>query len=303
MDNKGVASRFTSFLRTGGTSSGQGVWCLVAASCIWAVSFGAIGNNLSGVPASFSAGIRLWIALLFFLPWTRWTGWMDTIACLGIGAVQFGLMSLAYMASFAYLPSHEVVLFTVMTPVYVSLLNDLHDRCFHPRNLLAALLAVAGSAVIVWRSDIEFSRSLIGFLLVEASNLCFAVGQMAYRFWMGGRNARASDLSVFSWLYLGGALVLLPGLLLKSTPTCSGLTGTQWMTLVFLGVVVSGVSYFLWNRGARKTSAGTLAVMNNLKIPLGVAASLLLFGESAPLLPLLVGGTWILLAACVSCRR
>jgi len=282
---------------------GQGIWCLVAASCIWAASFGVIGNNLAGIPASFSAGIRLWIALLVFLPWTRWTGWTDMLVCLAIGAVQFGLMSLAYMTSFAYLPSHEVVLFTVMTPVYVSLLNDLHDRTFHARNLLAALLAVAGSAVIVWHSDIEFSRSLIGFLLVEASNLCFALGQMAYRFWMSGRNAHATDLSVFCWLYLGGALVLLPGLLMTSSPTCNQLTGMQWFTLAFLGVIVSGASYFLWNRGARKTSPGTLAVLNNLKIPLGVAASLLLFGESAPLLPLFAGGILILLAILTSSRK
>jgi drug/metabolite transporter (DMT)-like permease len=52
--------------------------------------------------------------------------------------------------------------------------------------------------------------------------------------------------------------------------------------LLYLGVVASGVCFWLWNAGARRVRhAGTLAVMNNVKIPLGMAISLLLFGEHA----------------------
>ena len=56
--------------------------------------------------------------------------------------------------------------------------------------------------------------------------------------------------------------------------------------LVYLGVLASGLCFFLWNIGATRVSAGTLAVMNNAKVPLGVACSLLFFGEHANLLTL-----------------
>ena len=46
-------------------------------------------------------------------------------------------------------------------------------------------------------------------------------------------------------------------------------------------VVASGAGFFLWNVGATRVSSGTLAVMNNAKVPLGVAVSLLVFGETA----------------------
>jgi drug/metabolite transporter (DMT)-like permease len=64
-------------------------------------------------------------------------------------------------------------------------------------------------------------------------------------------------------------------------------------------VIASGLGFFLWNLGATRVSAGTLAVMNNAKIPLAVACSLLFFGESASLprlllsLALLATAVWL----------
>ena len=52
-------------------------------------------------------------------------------------------------------------------------------------------------------------------------------------------------------------------------------------------------------RATRRVSAGTLAVMNNAKIPLAVAVSLLVFREDVPLerlalgFGLLAGAVWL----------
>jgi drug/metabolite transporter (DMT)-like permease len=55
------------------------------------------------------------------------------------------------------------------------------------------------------------------------------------------------------------------------------------VVLLYLGALASGVGFFLWNIGVTKTGTGTLAVMNNAKIPLAVGCSLLFFGEHADL--------------------
>jgi len=68
------------------------------------------------------------------------------------------------------------------------------------------------------------------------------------------------------------------------------------LTLVYLGAVASGLGFFLWNVGARKVNGGTLAVFNDLKIPLAVAVSLIFFGEKASLPHLLIGGTVVVAA-------
>lgn len=272
---------------------GAGTPCLLGASCIWAFSFGLIGNVLSGIPPSLSAAVRLAGAALVFLPFLRRVRPRDAAALAALGAVQFGVMTLCYMASFAYLKSHEVALFTVMTPVYVSLLNDAQRRRLDVRNLLAALLSVAGAAVILWRPGASLRRSLAGFLLVEASNLCFAAGQTGYRLWAERSGAPKADARVFFWLYAGAALVTAVPLAFRP-PALPEIRPAQWLVLAYLSVVVSGLSYLLWNAGARRADPGVLAVANNLKVPLGVAVSLLFFGERAPVLPLLAGSVLIL---------
>ena len=221
--------------------------------------------------------IRLAIAAVIFLPFVRPAPMRINMALLGIGAVQFGMMSLTYMYSFRYLKSHEVALFTVLTPVYVAVISDCFQRRFRGVNLCAAFVAVIGAGVILWRGETP-ELSLTGFLLLQLSNLCFALGQFFYREVFARSAQPLADHQSFFWLYLGGLLALLP-LGLGDIAFVSAMTHAQWVALIYLAIVASGLSYFLWNSGARKVTVGTLAVMNNLKVPLAVMVSLLFFRE------------------------
>ena len=268
---------------------------LLTASLIWSLSFGFIGNLLAGLPPATVALTRLAIASLVFLPAVRRAPPRTLLTLTAIGALQLGLMSLAYMHSFRYLRSHEVVLFTVTTPLYVTLLADLWQRRFRALNLTCAFLAVAGAAVVLSRA-FTWRASLVGFTLVQASNLCFALGQLAYRNRMRGAHAPADPGALF-WTCLGGAALLLPFAARECADGLPRPSPVQLATLLYLGVIASGLAIYLWNSGTRRVQPGVLAVMNNLKIPLGVAASLLLFGEHAHPAALLAGS--LLLAAAL----
>lgn len=67
-------------------------------------------------------------------------------------------------------------------------------------------------------------------------------------------------------------------------------TGHQWLIIAYLGAIPSGLGFFLWNVGATRVNAGVLAAFNNAKVPLGIATSLLVFGETAEIGRLLIGG-------------
>ncbi len=218
-----------------------------------------------------------------------------------IGMLQFGLMYLAYMRSFLYLQGHEVALFTVMTPLYVAAIHDFRQRRFNGANQFSALLAVFAAAVILWQGAAP--APLAGFLLVQLSNLCFAAGQIAYRETFAGADAPPEEHRVFFWLYLGGATVLAPCAFLELTRGPFALNGMQTAALIYLGVVASGAGFFLWNAGARRVSAGVLAVMNNLKIPAGVLMAITVFGESVDAVPLLAGIVLFGAALVPVCRR
>ena len=76
-------------------------------------------------------------------------------------------------------------------------------------------------------------------------------------------------------------------------PASLHLTTPQMIVLIYLGIVASGVGFFLWNVGARRTNVGALAIFNNAKIPLGILASALIFQDKMLWRNLLVGGAII----------
>lgn len=269
---------------------------LLLVSLLWAFSFGLIGT-LKGLDLSVVAALRLLLALLLLAPWLRGGRVPAGLALrlLPLGALQFGLMYLLYMASFAHLPSHQVALFTLLTPVHIALLAHARDGRRAWRPLLAALLAVASAAVVTRRGPAG-AATWTGFALVQGSNLCFAAGQLGYRRVMRSPGG-AGDAPAMVWMYAGGLLAtLLPALHGWRTHGFPA-TPHQWAVIAYLGFIASGLGFLLWNRGARRVSAATLAVLNNAKVPLAVAVSLLLFRETAD--PWRLGAALLLLGVAV----
>lgn len=271
---------------------------LLFVSLIWAFSFGLIKGELTGLPPAPVALIRLATAFAVFAPFLRPRTLRkpDAGRLFFTGAVQYGLMYVLYIFAFRYLQSYEVALFTVFTPIYVTFFNDFFERKFHLYTLGAVLLAVVGGVIIEYR-QLNSPDLWIGFLLMQAANLCFAFGQIFYRRTMACLSGKQGDLQVFGLLYLGA--VFTAALASIGTEWSSfSITLKQAGILLYLGVIASGLSFFLWNSAARRVSTGTLAIFNNLKIPLGILVSILFFREAADWPRLLAGGL-LMVAALV----
>ena len=264
---------------------------LLVVSLIWAFSFGLIKGRLSGLDPDAVAALRLAISLAVFLLLFRpgRVGPRTSLRLALIGAVQFGAMYLLYQRSYLHLKAYEVALFTITTPLFVTLADAVAERRWSARFLAAAALSVAGAGVVLWQST-DAAGHLGGFLLVQMANLCFAVGQVGWRRERARIPASVGDASVFALPY-AGAVALTGAFTLASGPWGSfHATGLQWAVIAYLGALSSGVCFFLWNVGSTRVNAGTLAAFNNAKIPLGVACSLLFFGEHADLPRLVAGG-------------
>jgi drug/metabolite transporter (DMT)-like permease len=271
---------------------------LLVVSLIWALSFGLIKGRLAGLDPTAVAAVRLIGATALFLPWlrARRLGAGAILRLALIGGIQFGAMYALYLRAYAYLAAYQVALFTILTPLFVVLLDALLERRWRGRYAVAGALSVLGAAAALgW---VNPTGPLVrGFLLVQLSNLCFALGQLAWRRERRRLPAAVSDASVFALLY-AGALGLALLVSLRSTAwSAFAPSPLQWVTLAYLGLLASGAAFFWWNQGAAQVNAGTLAAFNNLKVPLGIAASLTLFGEKADLPNLLA--SLLLLGAAV----
>lgn len=273
---------------------------LFLVSLIWAFSFGLIKTNLTTIHPIVVTGLRLLIAALVFLPFLklRKIPKKTALSLFIIGGIEFGLMYIFYNISFQYLKAFEVALFTIFTPVYVAAVSNLIERKWNNPYLLTSILAIVGTAIIV-HTGFDRPEMILGFILVQLSNICFAVGQVFYRRIMIKAEG-VKDVEIFAIPYLGGLVAALLASVFFVRWNVVQITSSQWLNLIYLGALASGFGFFLWNYGARRTNIGALAIFNNLKIPLSIAVSLLFFHEKTDIPSLLLGGSIVIVSLVIN---
>ncbi|KRP58839.1 carboxylate/amino acid/amine transporter [Pseudomonas trivialis] len=274
---------------------------LLVVTLIQAFSFSLIGEYLAGhVDSYFAVLVRVVLAGLIFLPLTRWRSVEPAFmrSMLVIGALQFGVTYVCLYLSFRVLTVPEVLLFTILTPLHVTLIEDALNRRFNPWALVAALVAVAGAAVI--RFDQITPNFLMGFLLLQLANFTYAAGQVMYKHLVARYPSDQPHYRRFGYFYLGALLVVLPAFLLFGKADFLPQAPLQWGVLLFLGLVSTALGMYWWNKGACLVNGGTLAVVNNLHVPVGLLLNLLIWNQHEPLGRLALGGLVILGAVWIS---
>ena len=268
---------------------------LLSVTVLWAFSFSLIGEYLAGqVDSDFAVLIRVAIALAVFIPFTRWRGL--PVRLLGgfwlAGALQFGVTYLCLYRSFSILTVPEVLLFTVLTPIYVTLLDDGLAKRFNPWSLLAVLVAVGGGIII--RFEKIEGDYLTGFLLLQLANFTFAAGQVLCRQLLARYPTDQPLHRFFGHFFLGAMLLAIPSFVLFGNAARMPHTAVQWGVLVWMGLFATALGMYWWVKGSTKVDAGTLAIMNELHVPAGLLVNLLIWNHNADLPKLALGGSVIL---------
>ena len=261
---------------------------LIFVTILWAFSFSLIGEFLAGKVDSYLAVfVRVTLASLVFLPFTKFRGINPKLALgiMAIGAVQIGLMYLCYYNSFLYLSVPEVALFTIFTPFYVTLIYDAFSFKFRPLYLFSVGVAVFGALIIKYGAINE--GAIKGFLLVQGANICFGAGQSAYKALL--ERFDVDQKKVFGYFHFGAFFVAVIALITLGNPAKFQVDLTQALVLLWLGVVASGLGYFMWNKGACEVDSGVLAIMNNALIPAAIIVNLLFWQKDANLTRLILG--------------
>lgn len=270
---------------------------LIITSLVWAFSFSLIGVYLAGqVDAWFSVLFRIGLAMLVFIPFLKLgnISRATIVKVMAIGACQLGVMYGFYYQSFLLLSVPEVLLFTVFTPIYVTLIDDLLHSRFNPWYLGTAIIAVFGAVVIKYTGIND--GFVVGFLVVQGANMAMAIGQVAYKKLSENELKNVQHRDVFGLFYIGAFLVACIAFMLLGSTEKMPTTTTQWGILTYLGIIASGLGYFMWNKGACLVNAGTLAAMNNVLVPLGLLVNLVIWNRDADLVKLTLGGGIILLS-------
>ena len=275
---------------------------LLIVTLLWAFSFSMIGEYLAGhVDADFAVLARVAIAALVFLPLTIWRG-LPRPLLLGFwlaGALQFGVTYLCLYRSFTVLSVPEVLLFTVLTPIYVTLLDDALNKRFNHWALVAALVAVIGGAIIRFK-PLE-GDYLIGFLLLQLANLTFAMGQVLCRRLLLQYPVKEPLYRYFGHFFMGALVLAAPAFLMFGDMQKLPTTTVQWGVLAWMGLFATALGMYWWVKGSVQVSAGSLAVINELHVPAGLVVNILIWNRDADL-PRLILGALVITASLFICR-
>ena len=61
------------------------------------------------------------------------------------------------------------------------------------------------------------------------------------------------DRDIFAYLYFGAMIITLISVLITVDLNSIYITGKEALTLLYLGTISSGIAFFLWNFGVRRS--------------------------------------------------
>jgi drug/metabolite transporter (DMT)-like permease len=164
--------------------------------------------------------------------------------------------------------------------------------------ILGVCLAFLGVAVVVY-GGLTGNTSLLGNLLVVVATVCWG----SYAVLSLPLLRRHSPLVVASYTMLFGGLgalpLALPGFLDAGWVEASART---WEALAYSTLLVAAFGFWAWQRGVSQVGANRVLVYQYLITLVGVAAGVLLLGESLTANKVL-GGAVILLGVYLARRR
>ena len=275
---------------------------LIITTIIWSFSFSLIGYYLSPEINSWTlAFLRSLVAFIFFLPWLRInTTYSYIVRMSSIGALQLGLMYIFYLSAYNYTTVQRILLFTITTPFYVVLISNILDRKFKLPIIAISLLSVFGAGLL--RSTYFDQNDLIGFLLIQLANLCFAYGQIIYRRIKIANPNQQNIRNDFAYFFLGALIASSIGLIISPHNFTAPVTSMHWILIIWLGIAASGLGYCFWNHGSTLVNSGTLAVMNNLVIPLGLFVEIIFFSKNMNMESFVIGAIIIITSIIASIK-
>ena len=107
---------------------------------------------------------------------------------------------------------------------------------------------------------------------------------------------------VTSYVTVFGTIALIPMSLTSNWSTITTLTTNQWIAVLFLASICSGLAYFLWNYALSRIESVQAAVWLYLEPVVAFIGSFILFG-SVPSTLTMTGGVLVLVGAALTSRK
>ncbi len=271
---------------------------LAAVGGIWGGTFVAgryLGGNVAPLVAASLRFLFASVVLALYLVLTRTPvprpgkKQMQQLAILGFFGVF--MYNICFFYGLGHTTASRASLIVAMNPAMIALASFLffHEK-LNRLQIVGMLCCVSGAGlVIVSRAEGALSGSLLGDVVI----LGCVVGWVVYStFSRGPSQSIGPLLSVAYSIWLGTAMLCIATLFTEGSGALRALPGisvSQWISLLYLGVVGSALAYIWYYDAIQKIGAARTGAFIALNPVTAVLFGMLLFGET--LTPLVcVGG-------------
>jgi drug/metabolite transporter (DMT)-like permease len=245
------------------------------------------------------AGLLLLALVALLEPRDGRPGRRDLLPLAGVGLVGVGANNVAFTLGVSMTTASETALIYAAVPIWGILLGlALRLERPTPWGILGVGLAFLGVAVVIY-GGLTGSTSLLGNILVVVATVCWG----SYAVLSLPLLRRYSPLVVASYTMLFGGLgalpLAIPGFLDARWAEASG---EAWEALAYSTLLVAAFGFWAWQRGVSQVGANRVLIYQYLITLVGVAAGVLLLGESLTANKVL-GGAVILMGVYLARRR
>ena len=266
---------------------------------IWASSFIAIKVAVPETGPVWLAAMRVAIGFLVLLPWTLYRGVIFPTSAKSLAnlliisllnvSIPFMLISWAELTISAGIASLLLGTGPLLSLIFSHLTT--HDDKFNTFKVVGIILGFSGIALVVGHEALQSvgAGAVLSMIAVLGASLCYAIS--------GAMIRQVKDIppTRLATLILGFATIELIGLgLMEGVPELANISGEAWLSLLFLGLLPTGLATILRYRLIWAIGASFFSLGMNLIPVFGVILGALLLSEQVALT------TWIALVLILS---
>ncbi|MCL6625347.1 DMT family transporter [Alicyclobacillus shizuokensis] len=274
-----------------------GILALLVATVIWGSTF-VMTQSVLGQAGPFTVtALRFLFGLAVLCPFAYRQGFQakltvkPTFLAFGLTgvALYFGLQNLGLV----FTSAGNAALIQAGIPAATAIISFIFLKERIPlRRLVGMTLAIAGVALVSSTpGTVSGGRPVLGNLLIVGSVFAYGAYTVQGRCL---RNQHYAATVTTSASFVTGLFLLIPVAVIEMCLTgLPKISLTGWLTLIYLGVIGSGLTLFLWNYALRFVEATVAGLYVNL-IPVVGLAFAWLGGEHVHVVQLIGGGMAII---------
>ena len=259
---------------------------LLALACCWSSTYPLAKIGLGSIPPITFISARSLVAALFLIVILRFRGLSipTDVKAWKLFAFQQTINStipfLVITWAQLYVPASNTVVLASTTPIFAFLITwaiTRHEPA-SPLKFVGAILGLAGTVAIIGLDALSgFGKEIVAEIAILLATVSFACATI-----FGLRLSDYDPMVVAAGSLLFGGTVLLPVALIVDHPWTLHPTPQALVATVVMGIFSSAFGLMLFYMCLTRLGTLTTNAQGYLRIPIGVALSVILLGESVP---------------------